>query len=95
MVLKAINDKRTHDNQFDYHGAFKDISTGEEKLCIFLAGYKEFLYPVNFSRLERYRVEKMDICIISSELYCIQKNWAKYVQNINGHTYIQRKIIYL
>lgn len=45
---------------------FIDRSKGSDKLCIVLAGYKNFLIPAVMGRLEKYVPEDMDVCLITS-----------------------------
>lgn len=54
-----------------------------EKLCIVLAGYKEFLYDSVFQRIECFATEDIDVCVISSGLFsdaldklCERNNWT-------------------
>lgn len=83
---------------------------GKEKLCIVLAGYKEYLYPAVFGRLAKYAPKDMDMCICSSGLYseklsdlCKEQGWnylstkrnnVSLVQNIAISLFPKAKFIY-
>lgn len=71
---KEKNEKKQRKLRLQYHGKFIDRSTKKDKLCIVLAGYKDFLYPAVFGRLERYVDDDIDVCIITS---------GKWVEEIN------------
>ena len=100
--LKALNDKRIETNQFKYTGKFENFSSGEENLCVVLAGYKEYLYDSVFQRLEKYAIPNMDICIVSSGKYssrlselCKEKKWSYLSTNENNVSLVQNVAIML
>ena len=64
--LKNVKDMRIYERHFNYSGRYFDRSKGREKLCIILAGYKEFLFDDVFSRILKYKPEDIDVCIVSS-----------------------------
>ena len=43
--------------------------TNSSKLCIILAGYKEFLWPVTMDRIKQCIPKEYDVCIVSSGTY--------------------------
>ncbi|MBQ7227751.1 MAG: hypothetical protein IJX05_05070 [Clostridia bacterium] len=54
-----------------------------DKLCIILAGYKEFLYSSVFGRIIKYLPDDIDVCVITSgkrsdivEKICEEQNWS-------------------
>lgn len=62
---------------------FENRSKNSTKLCVVLAGYKEYLYPAIFGRLKHFAPEDMDVCILTSGLYspgiskiCEQNGWS-------------------
>ena len=48
---------------------FVDRKKDHNKLCIILAGYKEFLYEDVFSRIKKFISDDIDVCLVSSGLY--------------------------
>lgn len=48
---------------------FIDRKKDKDKLCIILAGYKEYLYDDVFDRVKKFVPKDFDICIVSSGLY--------------------------
>ena len=67
--LKEKKDKKITENKFKYHGNFIDRSKDHDKLCIILAGYKEYLYDDVFGRIRAIIENDIDVCVISSGLY--------------------------
>ena len=62
---------------------FIDRSFGHEKLCMVLAGYKNYLMPAVMGRLKKFAPEDMDICIVTSGKWsseinelCEENNWS-------------------
>ncbi len=62
---------------------FIDRSKGCEKLCMVLAGYKDFLIPAVMGRLKKYASKDLDVCIITSGKWsdeinrlCEQNGWS-------------------
>lgn len=102
MFLKSIKDKRIHDNLFGYHGKFEDRRKSRKKLCIVLAGYKDFLFKPVFTRIERYIQEDIDVCVVSSGLYsdvladlCRKNDWSYLSTKENDVSLVQNIAIYL
>lgn len=48
---------------------FINRSKGQKRLCIVLAGFKEFLYADTMSRLQRFVPEDVDVCLLSAGKY--------------------------
>ncbi len=62
---------------------FINRSKGREKLCLVLAGYKNYLIPAVMGRLRKFAPEDVDICIITSgkwsgeiDRLCEENNWS-------------------
>lgn len=97
-----IRDNKQYHNKFDYHGTFFDRKQGKEYLCIILAGYKEFLYPTFFERIEKCCEANIDICVVSSGVYseklksiCERNNWSYLSTKENNVALIQNVAIQL
>lgn len=89
---------------------FIDRKKDSEKLCIILAGYKEYLYEDVFARLEKFTPKDIDVCIVSSGLYSeklneiakknnwsylsVKKNKVSLAQNIAINIHQKAKYIY-
>lgn len=102
QTLKNIKESLELRNKFSYHGTFKDRSAGADYLCIVLAGYKEFLYPATMSRLKRFAMQNMDICIITSGKFlqtvdnlCRENNWSYLSTRENNVSLVQNAAIHL
>lgn len=102
IKLKALSDRRKLENKFRFSGHFEDRSSGEEILCIVLAGYKEYLYDNVFQRLKMFSMPNMDICIISSgktsntlSEYCKNNNWSYLSTKQNNVSLVQNVAIKL
>ena len=112
-VYNKLRDKKHNyleTKKFKYTGKFIDRRKDSEDLCIVLAGYKEFLYPVVLGRLEKFAPKSMDICIISSGVWsdalnkiCEENSWSylsteennvSFVQNIAIKYHSKAKYIY-
>lgn len=100
FYLKGIKEKRILKNKFDYHGVFHDRSKGTRYLCIVLAGYKEFLYPVTFKRLSTYLLKEIDVCIVTSgkysetvDLMCKENGWSYLSTKENNVSLVQNVAI--
>ncbi len=81
--LKARHDKRIEDNKFRYKGQFIDRSKGSDKLCIVLAGYKDYLSDSVFGRIKAFIPADIDVCVITSGLFsdviskmCEENGWS-------------------
>jgi hypothetical protein len=83
-----------------YHGKFIDRSKGKEKMCMVLAGYKEFLYSVTFARLKKYLSDDIDVCIITSGKWsdeisdmCEKNDWSYLSTKENDVSLVQNVAI--
>lgn len=101
MHLKNKYDKKLYNDHFKFKGHFVNRSKGFENLCIVLAGYKEFIYPAVFSRLEKYMKEDMDVCVVSSGRFskkldqlCKKNNWSYLSTEENHVALVQNVAIY-
>ncbi len=81
---------------------FIDRQKGSDKLCIILAGYKEFLYPKVFGRIIKYTPKDIDVCIVSSGKYsdtladlCEKNNWSYLSTKKNNVSLVQNIAINL
>ena len=81
---------------------FKDRSKGNRRLCIILAGYKDYLYPAVLGRVAKYTPDDMDVCICSSGLFsdelsriCKEHNWSYLSTKRNNISLIQNIAIRL
>lgn len=97
-----IRDSRRFHNKFDYHGTFVDRKQGRKYLCVVLAGYKNFLYPTFFGRLEKFLENNIDVCVVSSGLYveelvqvCKKNNWSYLSTKENNVSLVQNVAIAL
>lgn len=71
---------------------FVDRSTGSDKLCIVLAGYKEPLWDNVFSRLAYAAPKDMDICIMTSGL---ENEQLAHIAEENGWSYLSTEVNHL
>lgn len=81
---------------------FEDRSKGSRRLCIILAGYKDYLYPAVLGRVAKYAPDDMDVCICSSGLFseelsciCREHNWSYLSTKRNNISLIQNIAIRL
>ena len=81
---------------------FENRSNNNWRLCIVLAGYKEYLYPVVLSRIAQYAPDDMDVCICSSGLFsdelsrlCKEHDWSYLSTKRNNISMIQNIAIRL
>ena len=81
---------------------FEDWGKGSDRLCVVLAGYKEYLYPAVLGRLQKYAPADMDICIMTSGLYsesmskhCEENGWSYLSTKKNNVSLIQNIAIHL
>ena len=81
---------------------FVDRSKQTEKLCVILAGYKEFAYPAVFGRIKRFAPEDLDICVVSSGKFspeldqlCEKNGWSYLSTKENNVARIQNTAIWL
>ena len=83
--LKRVKDDEDHKRNFKYKGKFINRSKGSKNLCIILAGYKSYLYADVFGRISKYKMDDLDICIVSSGLYSEELN---SIAECNGWSYL-------
>lgn len=83
QLLKSAKNSYRRNNCLWYKGHFENRSRERERLCIILAGYKEFLYDDVFSRIKKYSPIDMDVCVVSSGLFsdtlariCNENHWS-------------------
>ncbi len=81
---------------------FENRSGNHEILCVVLAGYKEYLYPAVFGRINIFSEKNMDICILTSGMYskqvdemCRENNWSYLRTRSNNVSLIQNIAINL
>lgn len=74
----------------------EDRSRGLAKVCLVLAGYKEFLWDTVFERLGRFVPGDVDVCILSSGVYsdrlsetARENGWSYLSTRVNDITLIQ------
>lgn len=78
--VKLVRNTRKKKNEIEkkrrIRGKYKfiDRKNDSDKLCIILAGYKEFLYDDVFGRIKKYIPSDIDVCIVSSGLYSEKLN---------------------
>lgn len=102
MLIKRLKDKRTYENYFGYHGKFEDRRKSQRKLCVILAGYKEFLFDSVFTRIEQNIQDDIDVCVVSSGLYsdvlsnlCRKNGWSYLSTEENDVSLVQNVAINL
>ncbi len=81
---------------------FVNRSKAQKKLCIVLAGYKEFAYNIFFERIKKFSPSDIDFCIISSGKYCEvlekiceENNWSYLSTERNNVCVAQNLAIHL
>lgn len=67
-VRRVMRNRANYRKVADTAYNFIDRSTGSDKLCIVLAGYKEPLWEEVFGRLALFAPEDIDVCIMTSGL---------------------------
>lgn len=87
-------------NNFRWHGTFIDRQNGHDRLCIVLAGYKEFLYDVVFERIKTYLEPNIDVCVVTSGLLseridklCEDEGWSYLSTKENNVSLVQNVAI--
>ena len=77
-ILQKIEDRKVQGKHI-----FINRGKNSEKLCIILAGYKEFLWEDVFSRINEYIPNDIDVCVVTSGMYneklvslCEKNNWS-------------------
>jgi len=112
-IWNVINEKRLKKiEEAKITGEYNFINRGNdsEKICIVLAGYKEFLWEDVFFRLKKFCPSDVDVCIVSSGVYsekleniCEKNNWSylsvkrnqiSLTQNIAINLHKNAKFIY-
>ena len=93
-----INRKKRVKGKYKFVNRKKD----SDKLCIILAGYKEFLYDDVFGRIKKYIPKDIDVCIVSSGLYsdklnsiALENDWSYLSVKQNKVTLVQNIAISL
>ena len=105
-IRKIQNKKRRVKGNYK----FIDRKKNSDRLCIILAGYKQFLWEDVFGRLGKYAPKDIDVCIVSSGLYSeelakiaekydwsylsVKQNKVSLVQNIAINLFENAKLIY-
>ena len=87
-VLKKQKDVYKYRKDFFFIDKYENRSQGYDKLCIVLAGYKEFAYNGVFSRIKKYMIPDMDVCVVSSGIY---SDRLSEICKINGWSYLSTK----
>lgn len=67
---------------------FIDRKKDKDKLCIILAGYKQFLWDDVFGRIKKYIPKDIDVCIVSSGLYSDE---LASISEVNDWSYLSVK----
>lgn len=100
--LKQQKEARREADKFDYHGKFIDRSKGKDRLCIVLAGYKDYLYEPVFSRIQKFAPDDMDFCVVTSgkfdpeiDLICKNNDWSYLSTEENNVSLVQNVAIKL
>ena len=95
---KNLVKKTSNPKQYE----FTDRSTGSDRLCIVLAGYKEALWTDVFGRLKAYLPHDFDVCVLTSGLksealqeMCDQNDWSYLSTKTNQLCHIQNLAIEL
>lgn len=89
---------------------FIDRKKDNDKMCIILAGYKQFLWEDVFGRIKKYVPLDIDVCIVSSGLYSeeleeiskendwsylsVKRNKVTLVQNIAINLFPSAELIF-
>lgn len=105
-IRKEYNKKRRVKGKYTFIDRKKD----SDRLCIILAGYKQFLWEDVFGRLAKYAPKDIDICIVSSGIYSeelakiaeknkwsylsVKQNKVSLVQNIAINLFNKANYIY-
>ncbi len=102
LKYREMKEEKQFQNQFGYTGIFRNRSKNSDKLCIVLAGYKEFSYEAVFGRLKKYAPADLDICIVSSGKYsdileqmCKENGWSYLSTKENNVSLVQNVAIHL
>lgn len=100
LYLKNKKTEKDRNDRVTYHGKFIDRKKDCEKMCMVLAGYKEFSYPAVFGRLAEYIEADIDVCIITSGKWsdkidelCRNNNWSYLSTEENDVSLVQNVAI--
>lgn len=88
LKMKKLKEAYEKKERTSFHGKFIDRKKNREKMCMVLAGYKEFSYPAVLGRLKKFLDEDIDVCIITSG------KWSDVINEIceiNGWSYLSTK----
>lgn len=95
---KEKKEKKERKRRITGKYVFVNRSKGKKKLCIILAGYKEFLWDEVFFRVKKYASDDIDICVLSSGLYsqklndiCKKNEWS-YLSTKRNHVGLVQNI---
>ncbi len=93
-----FNKKRNLTKKYKFENRMKK----NNKVCIILAGYKEFLWDIVFLRIKKFIPNDIDVCILSSGKYseklskiAKQNNWSYLSTKRNNVSLIQNIAINL
>lgn len=94
--LKDLRDELRSRHRLHGKYRFENRSKGSDRLCIVLAGYKEYLYPAVMGRLKKYAPQDMDVCIMTSGLFsesisklCEDNDWSYLSTKKNNVSLVQ------
>ena len=95
--LKKENEKR---KKLTKKYIFENKMKNQDKLCIILAGYKDYLWDIVFKRIKTFIPEDIDVCILSSGKYieelsniAKENNWSYLSTKRNNVSLIQNVAI--
>jgi len=101
-IKNAHLEKKNLADHMSMSAKFADRSRKAQKLCVILAGYKEFAYPAVFGRIRRFAPEDLDICVVSSGKFspeldqlCEENGWSYLSTKENNVARIQNTAIWL
>ena len=97
IILKG-QAKRRLTNNYKFENRMKN----KDKVCIILAGYKEFLYETIFTRIKKFVPDDVEVCILSSGKYseklsiiAKENDWSYLSTKRNNVALIQNVAIHL
>ena len=89
---------------------FENRMKNKEKLCIILAGYKDFSYDIVFGRIKEFIPKDVEVCVLSSGKYSkelseiaknndwsylsTKRNCVSLIQNVAINLFTKAKYIY-
>ena len=101
-IYKEKSKRKRLKDGLNFHGRFIDRSHNNKKMCMVLAGYKEYLYPAVFGRLIKYLPSDIDVCVITSGKYsekviqyCEENDWSYLSTKENNVSLVQNVAIHL